>query len=232
MAGQYWPGRNPVGQRLQMKGVWMQVIGVAKLSRYRTLLETPKPFFYVPLRQNFSINVNLNVRTRLGPEAMATVLAREVKALDANLAVSEVITMREQVDRMSWTQRAAVILLGIFGGLALVLAAIGLYGVMSYAVSQSKRELGLRMALGADSSDVMRLVLSHGLTLTAGGVVLGAIAAVGLTSTIADLLYKVSPHDPMAFGSAFVVMAVVAMAACVLPAWRATRTDPVQALRD
>jgi macrolide transport system ATP-binding/permease protein len=232
MAAQYWPGRNPVGQRLQMKGVWMQVIGVAKLSRYRTLLEKPAPFFYVPLRQNFSINVNLNVRTRLGPEAMATVLAREVKTLDANLAVSEVITMREQVDRMSWTQRAAVILLGIFGGLALVLAAIGLYGVMSYAVSQSKRELGLRMALGADSSDVMRLVLSHGLTLTAGGVVLGAIAAVGLTSMIADLLYKVSPRDPLAFGSAFAVMAMVSLAACFLPAWRATRTDPVTALRD
>jgi len=133
---------------------------------------------------------------------------------------------------MSWTQRAAVILLGVFGGLALVLAAIGLYGVMSYAVSQSKRELGLRMALGADSSALLRLVMSHGLALTAGGVAVGAAAALGLTRLIGDLLYKVSPRDPLAFGSAFVVMAIVSLAACFLPAWRATRTDPVRALRD
>jgi predicted permease len=232
MAAQYWRGRDAVGQRLQVKGRWMQVVGVAKVSKYRSLLELPKPFFYVPLRQNFSINLNLNIRTPLGPEAMATTLAREVRALDANLAVSEVITMREQVDRMSWTQRAAVILLGVFGGLALVLAAIGLYGVMSYAVSQSKRELGLRMALGADSSALLRLVMSHGLALTAGGVAVGAAASLGLTRLIGDLLYKVSPRDPMAFGSAFVVMGIVSLAACFLPAWRATRTDPVRALRD
>jgi len=159
-------------------------------------------------------------------------LTREVKALDANLGLTEVITMREQVDRMSWAQRAAVILLGIFGGLALVLSAIGLYGVMSYAVSQSRRELGLRMALGADRSDLLRLVMSHGLALTAGGVAMGAVAALVLTRQIGDLLFKVSPHDPLAFGSAFVVMAVVAAAACLVPAWRATRTDPVTALRD
>jgi predicted permease len=232
MAAQYWPGRSPVGQRLQVKGVWMQVVGVAKVSKYHTLLETPKPFFYMPMRQGAVINMNLNVRTALGPETMAGVLIREVKALDANLGLTEVITMREQVDRMSWAQRAAVILLGIFGGLALVLAAIGLYGVMSYAVSQSRRELGLRMALGADRSNLLRLVMSHGLALTAGGIVVGTLAALALTWQIGDLLFKVSPYDPLAFGSAFMVMALVAMAACLVPAWRATRTDPVRALRD
>jgi ABC-type antimicrobial peptide transport system permease subunit len=113
-----------------------------------------------------------------------------------------------------------------------VLSAIGLYGVMSYAVSQSRRELGLRMALGADRSNLLRLVMSHGLALTAGGVGVGALAALALTRQIGDLLFKVSPHDPLAFGSAFVVMALVAMAACLVPAWRATRTDPVRALRD
>jgi macrolide transport system ATP-binding/permease protein len=232
MVAQYWRGRDPVGQRLQVKGRWMQVVGVAKVSKYRSLLETPKAFFYVPLRQNFSINVNLNIRTSRGSETMATALAREVRALDGNLAVSEVITMREQVDRMSWTQRAAVILLGIFGGLALVLAAIGLYGVMSYVVSQSKRELGLRMALGADSSDLLRLVMSHGLSLTAGGLVLGAVAALALARLIGDLLYKVSPRDPLVFASALVVMTIASLAACFFPAWRATRTDPLRALRD
>ncbi len=133
---------------------------------------------------------------------------------------------------MTWTQHAAVSLLGIFGGIALVLAGIGLYGVMSYAVSQSTRELGLRMALGARASDLLRLVMSQGVALTAGGIVLGAMAALGLTRLMGDLLYKVSPRDPVAFGSAFLVMTVAALAACFLPAWRATRTDPVRALRD
>jgi len=126
----------------------------------------------------------------------------------------------------------AIALLSIFGGMALLLAAIGLYGVMSYAVSQSTRELGLRMALGADASHVFRLVASHALALTGGGVVIGAGAALALTRLIGNLLYKVNPHDPLAFGSACVVMTGASLAACLLPAWRATRTDPVQALRD
>ena len=116
--------------------------------------------------------------------------------------------------------------------MALLLAAIGLYGVMSYAVSQSTRELGLRMALGADASNLLRLVLSRGLALTAGGVALGAAVALGLTRLLGSLLYKVSPHDPLAFGSAFVVMTITALAASFLPAWRASRTDPVRALRE
>jgi ABC-type antimicrobial peptide transport system permease subunit len=163
---------------------------------------------------------------------MATALVREVHALDASLAPGEVITMREQVNRMNWAPRAAVILLAGFGGLALGLAAIGLYGVMSYAVSQGTRELGLRMALGAAVADVFRMVLARGLALTVGGVALGAAAALALTRLMGDLLYQTSPRDPAAFGLAFAVMAIVALAACFLPAWRATRTDPVRALRD
>ncbi len=231
MASQFWRGENPVGKRVRVKDRWMQIVGVAKNSKYRSLIETPKPFFYVSMRQN-ELGQNLEIRTPLGPETMAAVLTREVKALDANLAPSEVITMREQVDRMSWTERGAVILLFIFGGLAVVLAAIGLYGVMSYSVSQSTRELGLRMALGADQSDLLRLVMSHGFALTAGGILVGAAAALGLTRLLGDLLYKVSPRDPAAFGLAFLVMAIASLAACLLPAWRATRIDPVRALRD
>jgi predicted permease len=231
MAAKYWRGEDPVGKRLQVKGLWMQVVGVAKDSKYQALLEKPKPFFYVPIRQNGSGQA-LEIRTQLGPGTMAAALRREVHALDANLAPGEVITMREQVDRMSWPRRAAVILLGAFGGLALVLAAIGLYGVMSYAVSQGTRELGLRMALGAGAADLLRLVMSHGLALTAGGVALGAGAALGLTRLMGDMLYKISPRDPLAFGSALAVMALVSSAACLLPAWRAARTDPARALRD
>jgi ABC-type antimicrobial peptide transport system permease subunit len=210
------------------------VVGVAKISKYQTFGEAPKPFFYVPLRQNFSIRASLNIRTSRDPGTMAAALGREIHALDANLAPSEVVTMREHVNRTALaSQQIVVALLGIFGGLALLLAAIGLYGVMSYAVSQGTRELGLRMALGASPSDLLRLVMSHGLGLTAGGVVLGAaVAALGLTRLMGGLLYKMSPRDPLAFGAAFVVMTTVSLAACFLPAWRAARIDPVRALRD
>jgi macrolide transport system ATP-binding/permease protein len=232
MAAKFWRGRNPIGERVQVKGRWIQVVAVAKDSKYQSVREIPKPFFYVPRRQNFSIGAGLYIRTPLSPETLAATLAREVRALDANLAPYEVITLQEQVDRSTSPQQVAVTLVGILGGLALLLAAIGLYGVMSYAVSQSTRELGLRMALGAGASNLLRLVMSRGLALTAGGVALGAAVALGLTRLLGNLLYKVSPRDPLAFGSAFLVMTIAALAACFLPAWRATRTDPARALRD
>ncbi len=232
MTAQFWKSRNPIGERVQVKGRWMQVVGVAKDSKYESVREAPKPFFYVPLRQNFSRGAGLYIRTPLSPETMAMVLAREVHALDGNLALYEVITLQEQVDRSTSPQKVAVTLVGVLGGLALLLAAIGLYGVMSYAVSQSRRELGLRMALGASASSLLRLVMSRGLALTGGGVLLGAAAAMGLTRLLGNLLYKVSPRDPLAFGLAFAVMAAVSLAACLLPAWRAARTDPAQVLRD
>jgi ABC-type antimicrobial peptide transport system permease subunit len=230
MAAKYWRGRSPVGSRLQVKGRWMQVVGIAKMSKYRNLAEARKPFFYVAMRQNLN-GQNLNIRASLSAEAVAKALVREIHALDANLAPGEVITMQEQVDRTTAVQRVAVTMLSIFGGLALLLAAIGLYGVMSYTVSQRTRELGLRMAMGANTSNLLGLVLSHGLMLTAGGVVLGAAAALSLTRLMGNLLYDVSPRDPLAFGSALVVMLIAALAACFLPAWRAACTDPVRALR-
>ena len=232
MAAKYWRGRNPIGERVQVKGRWMQVVGMAKDSKYQSVRETPKPFFYVPLRQNFSRGAGLHIRTRLSPETMAAALTREVHALDPDLALFEVISLQEQLDRSTSPQMVAVTLVGVLGGLALLLAAIGLYGVMSYAVSQSTRELGLRMALGADVPNLLRLVLSRGLTLTAGGVVFGAAVALALTRLLGNLLYQVSPRDPLAFGSALAVMTITSLAACFLPAWRATRTDPARALRD
>ncbi|MEY2491148.1 MAG: hypothetical protein QOH24_99 [Verrucomicrobiota bacterium] len=231
MAAKYWPGKNVIGQRLKVKDKWMEVVGLAKDSKYRTMLEAPKPFFYVPLRQNFFVGNDFIIRTDQSAAAIMNALAREIHALDANLAPLDTITMQEQVDRMSYTQRLAVTLVAVFGGMALFLAAIGLYAVMSYAVSQSTRELGLRMALGADVSDLLRLVMSRGLLLTGGGIVLGVVAALTLTRLMGNLLYKVSPRDPLAFGLAFLIMMAVALVACFLPAWRATRIDPVRALR-
>lgn len=230
MAAQYWRGEDPVGKRVQLKGRWLQVVGVAKNSKYRTLLETAKPFLYVPMRQSLA-GQNLEVRTRIAPEAMANVLAREIKSMDANLVPGEVITLREQVDRMTWPQRAAVTLLANFSAVALLLAGIGLYGVMSFAVSQSRRELGLRMALGAQASNLLKLVMAQGVRLTAIGLAFGLLASLLLTRLMGDLLFKVSPRDPVVISSAVAVMAIAALAACLAPAWRASRTDPVKALR-
>jgi len=232
MAAQFWHGEDPVGKLLQVKDRSMRVVGVAKVAKYRSFMETPQPFFYVPLRQNFSTRIGLFLRTQQGIETMMPAVAGEVHALDPGLAASAMITMREEVDRSTSSQRIGVTMLGVCGVLALLLAAVGLYGVMSYVVSQSTRELGLRMALGASAGDVLRLVMSHGLALTTGGMVLGVTAALALTRQLGSLLFNVSPHDPLAFATALGVMTVAALVACFLPAWKATRTDPVRALRD
>ncbi|HTR39596.1 MAG TPA: ABC transporter permease [Bryobacteraceae bacterium] len=231
MVQRFWRGENPVGKRFQAQGRWLQVVGVAKTAKYDSMVENSKPFFYTALRQGQPGGMNFQIRTRLGPEAMANALAREIKSIDDNLAPGEVITMREQVDRRTWSQRAAVTLLGIFSGIALLLSGIGLYGVMSYAVSQSGRELGLRMALGATGSDLLRIVMLKGIQVTLAGICVGGAVALGLTRLMGDLLYKTSPYDPGPFGAAFATMAVAAVAACLFPAWRAMRTDPVRALR-
>ncbi|HEY2015231.1 MAG TPA: ABC transporter permease [Bryobacteraceae bacterium] len=231
MADRFWRGANPVGGRFQANGRWLQVVGMAKNVRYQSIRETPKPYFYTPLRQQSSPGQLIQIRTRFGPEAMAHTLTRQVQALDASLAPTETITMREQINRTNWSQSAAVTLLTTFGGIALLLAAVGLYGVMAYAVSQRARELGLRMALGADSGNLLRMVLRHGFALAAAGIAVGAAAAAGTTRLMGDLLYNVSPRDPAAFGVALVVMAVAVVAACLVPALRVMRTDPLRALR-
>jgi ABC-type antimicrobial peptide transport system permease subunit len=179
----------------------------------------------VPLRQNFSAAAALHIRTAQGPAAIAPILVRQIHALDSNVSPGEVITMREQVDRTTASQRIGVTILGFFATVALALTAIGLYGVMAATVSQSTR------ALGAGTADVLRLVLSKGVALTVIGVLVGAGAALQLTRLLGYLLYNVSPRDPLAFGSACVVITVASLTACLLPAWRATRTDPLLALR-
>lgn len=232
MAEQYWHSNDPVGRRFQVKGQWVQVVGLAKQSKYTSFSEAPKPFFYVPLRQDFSARTTLNIRTSLDASVMARSLAREIRILDGNLAPSEVISMRRFINYSALaSQQVIVSLLGIFGALALLLASIGLYSVMAYTVSQSTRELALRMALGARRGDLLRLVLANGLALTVGGVALGTIAALGLTPLIGDALYQVSPRDPFAFGLAFATMTLISSAACFLPASRAARIDPIRALR-
>jgi predicted permease len=227
----YWRWQNPIGQRLQVKGNWVRVVGVVKDSKYYSMDETPRPFFYVPLRQYFTIEPDIHIRATQPLQTIQTALIREARALDPNLALYEMITLQEQVNRSTSHELVAVALVALFGGLALLLASIGLYGVMSYTVSQSTRELGLRMALGASASNVLRLVLSRGLLLTTTGIIIGIALALLLTRLLGNLLYQVSPRDPLAFVAAFAVMILASVAACFLPAWRATRTDPIRALR-
>ena len=232
MAARYWRGQDPVGQRLKMKDKSVLVVGVAADSKYESMGESPKPFFYVPLRQDFEREPSLYIRTVQPPQTIVAALTREVRALDANLALYEAITLQEQVDRSTSPQLVAATLVAILGGLALLLASVGLYGLMSYAVSQSRRELGLRMALGAGAFNVLRMVISRGLTLTAAGILVGVAMALAMTRMLGGYLYNVNPRDPLAFGSGFAVMTITAIAACLLPAWRATRTDPARALRN
>ena len=232
MVQRFWKGESPVGKRLQVNGRWLQIVGVAKNSKYSSLMEPAKSFFYTPLRQGPGIAQNIEIRTRLAPDAIASALAREVKAIDPNLAAGEVISTQLAVERRNWSLAAAGTLLALFAGIALVLAEVGLYGVMSHAVSQSRREMGLRMALGANQGDLLRLVVSYGLSLALTGVGAGALVAMGLTRLMGVLLYRVNPRDPAPFFGACLVMLFASVIASVVPALRAAHTDPVRALRE
>ena len=231
MVKRFWNGKDPIGRRLQVAGKWMRVVGVTAVSKYEFISETPQSFFYVPLLQNPVARANLNIRTSIPPQVAAPLLAREMDTLDPGLAHYTLISMQTELQRSTSSQEAAVSLLGVLGGLALILATIGLYGVVSYTVSQSKRELGLRMALGADSANLVWQVLSRGLVLAGIGVLLGTVASIGLARLAQGLLYQVSPRDPVAFGAAFIVMMLASLAACFFPAWSSSRTDPMVALR-
>jgi predicted permease len=232
MAARYWRDQDPIDRHLQVKGRWVRVIGVAADSRYESMRESPKPFFYVPLLQDFVRGPALYIRSAQPLQSLSAALFREVHSLDGNLALYEMITLQEQVDRSTSPQLVAVNLVSILGGLALLLAAVGLYGVMSYGVAQSLREFGLRMALGASAANLFGRVISRGMRLTAVGVLCGATAGLAMTRLFGKLLYNVSPNDPLAFASAVAVMTITSVAACLLPAWRATRTDPARVLRD
>ena len=231
----YWHGVDPVGKRVQLGGQSMLVVGVAKDSKYSSFVEFPQPFLYVCAGQVPLVNADLVIRTNQSSGTVSSELLREVRSLDSGLGMGEVVPMREHMNRTALaSQQIVVALLTIFAAMALSLAAVGLYGVMSYSVSQSKREIGLRMALGAGASHLFRVVMSHGLALSFGGIVLGSISAFALTRFIAigSLLYEVNPLDPGAFVLASLVMILISVAACLLPAWKASRTNPVQALRD
>jgi putative ABC transport system permease protein len=232
LAQRYWPNASPIGKRLRLRTTWMQVVGVVGDIKYRSLTQTPGMLFYVPLAQLRPTAVGVFIRTAQDNSAsIAPEVLRAIHAIDQNVSPYEIVSLREQVSRSTAGPRIVVVLLMLFSGVALVLAAIGLYGVLAYMISQSTRELGVRMALGASPSQVVRLVVSSGLRLTFPGIVIGVVVGLGTTRLLGDLLFRVGPRDPVVFAAVVGVMTFASLVACSLPGWRASRLDPVRALR-
>jgi predicted permease len=233
MAKQFWPEQDAVGKRFKFFGQdwWNEVAGIAADGKYNFLGENPQPHIYLSLEQVFETTVSLHVRAA-GDPATALGLARaEVQALDRQLPITGVQTFREIMRQSLWAPRMGAWLLAVFGLLSLVLAVIGIYGVMSYSVSQRTREIGLRMALGADQGRVLKLVVRQGLTLAALGIAVGLALSFAATRLVSNLLFDVPAHDPLIFVGVPLVLGLAALVASVQPALRAASVDPTQALR-
>ncbi len=234
-ARRFWPDQNPVGRRVILGRApdeeVREVVGIVKDSKYRRLNEEVRPAVYVPFAQDYRANMALHVRSAGEPAALVAAVRREVQALDANLPLYNIKTLEEQKSSSLYTSRLAATLLTLFGLLALGLASVGLYGVMAYAVARRTREIGIRLALGAQGSDVLRQVLGEGMTLVAVGLALGMGAAVVATRLVRGFLYEVTASDPLTFSVIAGLLLVVAWLACFIPARRATKVDPLLALR-
>jgi len=233
LAAQRWPGGNPVGQRFHFVGddPWREVVGVVKNANYSTLGEAPQPCVYLPQRQNFSGGMTLYVRSQGNPASLLPAIQREVRTLDSNIEISDARTGAALIEQVLWGARVIVSLLGVFGSLALVLASVGLYGVMAYSVTRRRREIGVRMALGATHGAVLRLVVADGMKLVGWGIVLGLAVSLVLGRGLSHMLFGISSADPASLASASVTLIVVALAACYVPARSAMRIDPMNALR-
>jgi predicted permease len=231
MAQRYWPGNNALGKRLKLTKGWLQVVGIAKDVKNRTLTEAAQPFLYLPLLQDYRSNMILVARTASEPETMFPAIRTEVAALDPEMPMFDAKTLEDHIGVSLFLQRMAATLLTIFGLLALSLAALGLYGVMAFAVSQRTREMGIRISVGAKRADILKLILGQGLMLSMIGMIGGLSIALAVTRLSVHLLYGVSAADPLTFVIVAVVLLLVALAAAYLPARRATKVDPVIALR-
>jgi predicted permease len=233
-ARRYWPNADPIGKRLSANGSggpFREVVGVTRTGKYNTLGEEPRPFYYLPLWQEYQGTVTLHVKTAGDPRALIGSVREAVRAVDPNVPVVDVKTMDEQMLVALLPARLAGTLLGAFGLLALLLASVGIYGVMAYAVVSRTREIGVRRALGAQTNDLLRLILGEGMRLAAIGFAIGLVAALALTRFVSSLLYGVTPNDPLTFAGALGILTLAAIVACYIPALRALRVDPVTALR-
>jgi predicted permease len=233
-ARRYFGGQNPLGKRLRLGGAnapWREIVGVVRDSKYRTLSEDPMPFIYQPLAQNHETGMTLLVRTAGNPLGVSAAVRSAVQSLEKNLPLNDLQPLTRLLDSALYPARMGAALLLILGLLALLLAAVGLYGVMAYTVAQRTREIGVRMALGAQTRDVLRLVLKEAMTLVTFGIAIGWSGAAALTRLLANFLYGISALDAVTFTAIPVVLALVALLASYLPARRAASIDPLLALR-
>jgi putative ABC transport system permease protein len=238
-ARQYFPNEDPMGKRIQ-PGIstienedspMREIVGVVGDIRNRTLNTEPKPAYYVPQTQVPFSQMAVVVKTSNEPRGLISGLTKEVAAMDADLPLFGVKTMREYLSASVAGPRFNTTLLSIFAGVALVLTLVGLYGVMSYSVAQRTNEIGIRLALGAQTRDVLWMIVKQGSILIALGLGFGLAGAYAATRVISSLLFGVTAKDPFTFAAAAVLLAIVALLACYIPAWRATKVDPLQALR-
>ena len=232
-ADKFFPNQDPLGKRFRCWGeTWiLEIVGVARTAKINTLGEDPTPAFYLPILQHYTSAVTLHVRTNGDPMAALPTVRSAVQELDRQLPLVQVQTISQLLDQALWAARFGASLLLIFGLLALTLAALGIYGVMSYNVQQRRQELGIRMALGAQKRDVLRLVLGQGLWLAGGGAVAGLVLAFFMARGISALLFGVQALDPATFAGVPLLLISVALLACYVPARRATKVDPIVALR-
>ena len=248
LARRYWPAEDPVGKRLMLGSPrdspqapqWLTVVGVVKDIKQDSWIDAPSNELYLPFQQSGGFfagtarqftSMTIVVRTTVEPQSLAATAQETVRAFDHNVPISNVVSMEQVIADALWQPRFNLQLIGLFAGVALVLAAIGLYGVMSYAVAQRTHEVGLRMALGAQRRDVIELMVGQGMKLALLGVTLGLVVSLGLTRLMTNLLFGVSATDLTTFAVIAVLLILVALLACWLPARRATRVDPMIALR-
>jgi predicted permease len=233
LARRYFPGKNPIGKRVRLgrNSPYVEIVGVARAAKYRELREAPLPFIYLPFAQAYRGDMTLLVRTVGDPANTVPAVRSEIRRLNSDVPVFGVRTMSEQIGAALATDRMVAVLLAIFGGIALLLAAVGIYSVMSYVVTQRVREIGIRLALGSQTADVLKLVVGQGMKLVMMGVAFGLAMSFALTRLVASMLFEVSATDPVTFAAIASLLMVVAALACYLPARRATKVDPLVALR-
>jgi predicted permease len=234
LARRFWPNESPLGKRLRLgsaENPYREVVGVAKDGKYFLLGEPPTEYMFIPHSQNYEGKMTIIARTSGEPENLAEGIRQEVASLDSELPVFGVKTMPKFLDRILSGPKSIAGLATTFGLVALLMAAVGLYGVMSYSVARRTREVGIRMALGAGSSTVLRLVLKEGLILVCAGVVIGLVSAAALSRLLGSMLYGISGTDAVTFVTIPFVLMVVALLASYVPARRATKVDPMVALR-